>query len=126
MQNKRAIALQHGGAKTLSRMLCEDPGCHLLVIIIVNLTFGDLELNRDLLTMGTSGVTTTRSCHGGGGGSEDWNEKEVQLVQSLGYVLLVSCYFLHCFRIIAIAMCTLIFTSEFHNIPNYMTITPYP
>ena len=28
-------------------MLCEEPGCHLLAIVIVNLTFGDEELNRD-------------------------------------------------------------------------------
>ena len=28
-------------------MLCEEPGCHLLAIAIVNLTFGDEELNRD-------------------------------------------------------------------------------
>jgi len=103
MQNKRTIALQYDGVKILARMLCEDPGCHLLVIIIVNLTFGDLELNRELLTMGTSDVsTTTLSCHGS---SDDWNRKEVQLVQSLGYVLLVSCYFtFNCFRIIAIAV----------------------
>jgi hypothetical protein len=51
-------------------MLCEDPGCHLLAIVVVNLTFGDAELNRDLLSMG-------------GGG-------EVQLVDCLGYALLVS------------------------------------
>ena len=75
MQNKRAIALQYDGAKILARLLCEDPACHLLVIIIVNLTFGDLELNRDLLTMGHSGVTSTF---------------DVLLVQSLGYVFLVS------------------------------------
>ena len=68
--NKRIIALECGGAKLLGRMLCEDPGCHLLAIVIVNLTFGDAELNRDLLSMG-------------GGG-------EVQLVDCLGYALLVS------------------------------------
>ena len=73
--NKRVIALDCGGAKLLGRMLCEDPGCHLLAIVIVNLTFGDAELNRDLLSMG-------------GGG-------EVQLVDCLGYALLVSfdCFF---------------------------------
>ncbi len=85
MQNKRAIALQYDGAKILARLLCEDPGCHLLVIIIVNLTFGDLELNRDLLTMGRSGGASTFSCHGAGE-----IETDVLLVQSLGYVFLVS------------------------------------
>ena len=85
MQNKRSIALQYDGASILARLLCEDPGCHVLVIIIVNLTFGDLELNRDLLMMGNSslaGCTNSRQ--------DGWNE--VQLVQSLGYVLLVSTY----------------------------------
>ena len=45
--NKRIIALDCGGARVLGRMLCEEPGCHLLAIVIVNLTFGDEELNRD-------------------------------------------------------------------------------
>ncbi len=39
------------GAKVLGRLLCKDPGCHLLAIVIVNLMFGDKELNPDLLTM---------------------------------------------------------------------------
>ena len=77
VQNKRVIALECDGAKVLGRMLCEDPGCHLLAIVIVNLTFGDEELNRDLLTMGRR--------RGGG--------EEVQLVDCLGYALLVSSFF---------------------------------
>ena len=52
-------------------MLCEEPGCHLLAIVIVNLTFGDEELNRDLLTMDADGG-------------------DLQLVDCLGYALLVS------------------------------------
>ena len=52
-------------------MLCEEPGCHLLAIVIVNLTFGDEELNRDLLTMDAAGG-------------------DLQLVECLGYALLVS------------------------------------
>mmetsp|Transcript_2329 Transcript_2329/g.5088 ORF Transcript_2329/g.5088 Transcript_2329/m.5088 type:complete len:1009 (-) Transcript_2329:214-3240(-) len=89
-QNKRLIGLEFGGAKTLGRLLCEDPGCHLLVIIIVNLTFGDEKLNRDLLTM--SGTSSQRvrdedsrkeqsflSCGG-----------DVQLIDSLSYALLLA------------------------------------
>ncbi|KAL7545680.1 hypothetical protein ACHAWF_009030, partial [Thalassiosira exigua] len=50
--NKRPVAYTHGGARTLGRLLCEDPGCHLLAIVLVNLTFGDAELNRDLVEDG--------------------------------------------------------------------------
>jgi len=46
--NKRTIALQYGGAKILARLLCDDPSCHLMAIILVNLTFCDAELRRDL------------------------------------------------------------------------------
>ena len=66
-QNKQLIALKYGGVQTLAKLLREDPGCHLLVIIIVNLTFGDDKLNGDLLMDGN-----------------------VQLVDSLAYALLVS------------------------------------
>jgi len=59
--------LKYGGVQTLAKLLREDPGCHLLVIIIVNLTFGDDKLNGDLLMDGN-----------------------VQLVDSLAYALLVS------------------------------------
>ena len=62
--NKRVIALDCGGAKLLGRMLCEDPGCHLLAIVIVNLTFGDAELNRDLLSMGGGGGGPARGLLG--------------------------------------------------------------
>mmetsp|Transcript_41622 Transcript_41622/g.88689 ORF Transcript_41622/g.88689 Transcript_41622/m.88689 type:complete len:1018 (+) Transcript_41622:150-3203(+) len=89
-QNKRLIGLEFGGAKTLGRLLCEDPGCHLLVIIIVNLTFGDDKLNRDLLTM--SGTSSQRVR------SEDSRRQQsfvscggdVQLVDSLSYALLLA------------------------------------
>lgn len=40
-ENKRLIALDYGGAKILGRLLNKDPGCQMLVIIIVNLAFGD-------------------------------------------------------------------------------------
>ncbi len=64
-ENKRIIALDCGGARVLGRMLCEDPGCHLLAIVLVNLTFGDEALNRDLMIIG--GRNT-----GGGGTRSSW------------------------------------------------------
>mmetsp|Transcript_17350 Transcript_17350/g.34901 ORF Transcript_17350/g.34901 Transcript_17350/m.34901 type:complete len:630 (-) Transcript_17350:2328-4217(-) len=72
-ENKRPIALTHGGLKTLGRMLCDDPGCHLLVIILVNLTFSDVAVRKDFL------------CGVGGVGGADG-----MLVDSLAYALLVS------------------------------------
>lgn len=49
-ENKRRIAVDCGGVQTLARLLCQDPGCHLLVIILVNLTFCEASVRRDLLT----------------------------------------------------------------------------
>jgi len=72
-ENKRPIALTHGGLKTLGRMLCDDPGCHLLVIILVNLTFSDVAVRKDFL------------CGVGGVGGADG-----MLVDSLAYALLLS------------------------------------
>ena len=40
-ENKRLIALEHRGAKILGRLLSKDPECQMLVIIILNLSFGD-------------------------------------------------------------------------------------
>eukprot|EP00934_Nitzschia_sp_Nitz4_P005873 Nitzschia sp. Nitz4//scaffold30_size153850//84539//87009//NITZ4_002782-RA/size153850-augustus-gene-0.60-mRNA-1//1//CDS//3329547276//5863//frame0 len=48
-QNKRLIAIQHGGAKLLAGILCNDPSCHLSAIVLVNLTFADVELRSELL-----------------------------------------------------------------------------
>lgn len=75
-ENKRTIALQYDGVATLGKLLCEDPGCHLLVIIIVNLTFGDESLNRDILESKGTG--------------EDGEESGVQLVESISYALLLA------------------------------------
>uniref|UniRef100_A0A7S4NC32 Uncharacterized protein n=1 Tax=Odontella aurita TaxID=265563 RepID=A0A7S4NC32_9STRA len=47
-ENKRLIAIHHGGARALSQHLVTDPSCHLLAIILVNLSFADAELRRDL------------------------------------------------------------------------------
>jgi len=50
VENKKMIAVDCGGAHILSRLLCEDPSCHLMAIILVNLTFADAELRRDLVS----------------------------------------------------------------------------
>lgn len=65
-ENKRIIAMDCGGAKVLSRLLCLDPSCHLLAIILVNLTFADPDLRRELV------------------------DDEIQLVDALAYALLES------------------------------------
>jgi hypothetical protein len=49
-ENKRAIALEYGGAQVLSRLLCVDPSCHLIAIILVNLTFADADLRKELVS----------------------------------------------------------------------------
>lgn len=48
-QNKRCIALDCGGAQVLARLLCLDPSCHLMAIILVNLTFCDADLRKELV-----------------------------------------------------------------------------
>lgn len=49
-ENKRVIALDCGGAQLLSRLLCLDPSCHLMAIILVNLTFADVDLRKELVS----------------------------------------------------------------------------
>jgi hypothetical protein len=49
-ENKRLIALDHGGARILGRLLCDDPSCHLIAIVLVNLTFTDVDLRRELVS----------------------------------------------------------------------------
>lgn len=71
MENKQLVALDCNAARVLGRMLLEDVGCHLLVIIIVNLTFCDVDVRKSLLL-------------------ED--DREVQLIDCLGYALMVSIY----------------------------------
>lgn len=41
LKNKKCIALEYNGSKKLGQLLSKDPDCQMLVIIIVNLTFGD-------------------------------------------------------------------------------------
>lgn len=79
MENKRLVGLECGAVNVLGRMLLEDVGCHLLVIVIVNLTFCDAGVRRSLL-LGESA---------GGGGGEDGDD--VQLVDCLAYALMVRC-----------------------------------
>lgn len=40
-ENKRLVALEYGGARMLGKLLSDDPGCQMLLIIMINLTFGD-------------------------------------------------------------------------------------
>lgn len=78
MENKRLVGLECGAANVLGRMLLEDVGCHLLVIVIVNLTFCDTGVRRSLLL----------------GRSSDCNSEdgEVQLVDCLAYALMVRLF----------------------------------
>lgn len=67
-ENKRIIAIDCGGVHVLSRLLCEDPSCHLMAIILVNLSFADVELRKELVSPNSS----------------------MQLVDALSYVLRVA------------------------------------
>lgn len=49
MENKRKIALDYHGAAFLSKFLCDEPSCHLVAIVLVNLTFADAALRKDLV-----------------------------------------------------------------------------
>ena len=53
-ENKRLIAIDCGGAKLLSRLLCEDVSCELISIILVNLSFADHRVRLDLLDPNSS------------------------------------------------------------------------
>jgi len=67
-ENKRLIALDCDAARVFSNLLCEDPSCHLMAIILVNLTFADAELRRELVAP----------------------NKNIRIVESLAYALRVS------------------------------------
>mmetsp|Transcript_47026 Transcript_47026/g.54923 ORF Transcript_47026/g.54923 Transcript_47026/m.54923 type:complete len:800 (-) Transcript_47026:208-2607(-) len=49
LANKRYMALECEGIQILNRCLTLDLSCHLIAIILVNLTFGDDDLRRDLV-----------------------------------------------------------------------------
>lgn len=48
-ENKYFVAIDCDSVNILSRLLCIDPSCHLVSIILVNLTFTDEELRKELL-----------------------------------------------------------------------------
>jgi hypothetical protein len=48
--NKRRIALEYRAAAILSMLLCHNPSCHLIAIVLVNLTYADASLRRDLVS----------------------------------------------------------------------------
>jgi len=68
-ENKRLVAIDHKGAFVLSRLLCQYPNIPLICIILVNLTFCDALLRKQLV---------------------DDLHRQVQLVEALLYVLKVS------------------------------------
>jgi hypothetical protein len=72
-ENKRIIALDHNGAKIISSLLVDDPSCHLLAIILVNLTFSDAALRQEL-------IAKESSC-----GSEG-----IRMIESLAFCLRVA------------------------------------
>jgi hypothetical protein len=67
-ENKRLIAIDHGGARLLGRLICDNPSYILVAIVLVNLTFADVELRRELVSPAT----------------------DVQLVESLAFALRVA------------------------------------
>ena len=80
VENKCLVGVECGAANVLGRMLLEDVGCHLLVIVVVNLTFCDVDVRRRLLL--------------GGDVSGSGEDGEVHLIDCLAYALMVSCYHL--------------------------------
>ena len=66
-ENKRLVAIEYKGGKVLSRMLCQDPSCSLICIILVNLSFSDSVLRNQLVEA----------------------REEIELVEALAYALKV-------------------------------------
>ena len=54
------IGLDYGGAKVFAELLCGDPSCHLMAIILVNLTFADAELRKEYVSV-QSGIGLVES-----------------------------------------------------------------
>ncbi len=73
-ENKRLVAIEHKGAFILSRLLCQHPNIPLICIILVNLSFCDSMLRKQLV---------------------DDLYKEIQLVEALAYALKVCYKFIH-------------------------------
>ena len=83
MCHLQIIALDCGGARILSKLLCEDPSCHLVAIVLVNLTFAGMDLRRELLR---KEVGTTNSPHD----SASSQSAPIALVESLAFALRVA------------------------------------
>ena len=66
VENKRFIALECDCIKILAKLICEDPSCHLICIILVNLSFADSDLRRAIV------------------------DPKLQLISALAYTLKVS------------------------------------
>lgn len=52
--------MDYGGAKLLAKELCENPSCHLIAIVLVNLTFSGTDLRMELLAE-RSGIALVES-----------------------------------------------------------------
>lgn len=52
--------MDYGGAKLLSKELCENPSCNLIAIVLVNLTFSGIDLRKELLAE-NSGIALVES-----------------------------------------------------------------
>lgn len=50
VQNKRTIAIECRGVDVLSKLICKEPSYGLLSIILVNLTFSNASLRRDIVS----------------------------------------------------------------------------
>uniref|UniRef100_A0A7S1BNT1 Uncharacterized protein n=2 Tax=Corethron hystrix TaxID=216773 RepID=A0A7S1BNT1_9STRA len=51
-ENKRVIAIEYRATHILGRLLCADPSCHFIAIILVNLTSADVNLRVKLVEPG--------------------------------------------------------------------------
>jgi hypothetical protein len=52
--------LDYGGVKVFARLLCQDPSCHLMAIILVNLTFAEADLRKEIVSP-ASGIELVES-----------------------------------------------------------------
>eukprot|EP00526_Cylindrotheca_closterium_P004682 CAMPEP_0113628566 /NCGR_PEP_ID=MMETSP0017_2-20120614/14803_1 /TAXON_ID=2856 /ORGANISM="Cylindrotheca closterium" /LENGTH=787 /DNA_ID=CAMNT_0000538879 /DNA_START=103 /DNA_END=2462 /DNA_ORIENTATION=- /assembly_acc=CAM_ASM_000147 len=50
-ENKQAVAITHDAVRVLSKLLCDDPSCHLIAIILVNLSFAEPEVLEELVSL---------------------------------------------------------------------------
>jgi hypothetical protein len=87
----QVIALDRGGAKILARLLCEEPSCHLLAIILVNLTFAGIDLRRQLLNDDPTTPSSKNRKHERNNNRDTLDQfAPVALVESLAFALRVA------------------------------------